>query len=529
MDAGEYQDNLAGGGGEDIALHRTVITVLGTGGAGNNTVDRLVQMGAEGIQTIAVNTDAQDLLATHVDRKVLIGKNLTGGLGAGGDPGMGESSAEESKEALATVIEDTEMLFLTCGLGGGTGTGSAPVIGNLARERGVLTVAFVTLPFSEEGLIRWENAQVGLQKLQEAVDTVIVLKNDKLAELFPDLPMAEAFQAGDEILANALRGLSDMVLKKGLINLDFSDVSMVMREGRHAIIGVGESNSDNRTEDAVRRAVTHPMMEADISGAQSALVHVTGGSDMTLKEARQVLIHVAEKLDASARIVWGVTIDRGLTQTIRVMLIVSGLREREEKSEDRVAEGVDFGTIYDEETHFPISKDKQTVDSGSSIFDIKESILASGSEVSIRTKPAKPVTPATQVFYDIFEEEAKGDLERFDRAIHLLRENPENRKALLDARQACKLLQASTQMFGFDEMGQLLSSVEALLTAVQSRELQLTPGIIDSVTLAMEMVVDLAEKRSDGRGETGYIVDRLQELREGKFEPSDSTDERGER
>ena len=503
-----------------IDPYHTVIRVIGAGGAGNNTIHHLMKRNAKEVEAIAVNTDAQNLLETHADKKILIGKNLTGGLGAGGDPMIGESAAEESREALSNALEGSDMLFLTCGLGGGTGTGSLPVIGSIAKEKGILSVAFVTMPFSEEGIIRWENAQIGLKKLRKTVDTIVILQNDKLIELYPHLPLAEAFRAGDEILINALVGLSYLILKKGLINLDFADVSMVLRDGPNTYIGLGESSSENREEEAVRKAITHPMMDIDISGAQSVLIHVAGGPDMTLKQARSIIRAIVIKLDPNARIIWGATIENHLKQKIRVMIILSGLKEKDTLKYK--AAGIIGSEIREtaKEKIGSIEKAGAVTENGNTIFDIKESILAAGSEVTTQTKPVKPITHTTMIFYKLFEEEATGDMKRFERALVLLKENQENRRALLDAKQACRLLYASAQMFGFDEISQLLSSVDKILTCAQSRELQLTPQILDSITLAMEMVVDLVENRSDGRGETGYIVDRLEALKEEQFETS---------
>jgi cell division protein FtsZ len=492
-----------------INPYRTIIKVLGAGGAGTNTIHHLSQKSVQEISTIAINTDAQDLLAINSDRKILIGREITKGLGAGGDPEIGERSAEESSELLKTAIEGTDILFLTCGLGGGTGTGSIPYVSNLAKDQGILSVAIVTMPFSEEGIIRWENAQIGLEKLRKCVDTLMILRNDTLVHLYPDLPIGEAFLAGDEILINALIGMTDMILSRGLINLDFADISAVMRDGPNAVIGLGESSSENRVEEAVRRTISHPMMVTDITGAQSVLVHVLGGQSMTMGEAHRVIKMVSEKLDTSARVIWGATVDKKMDQNLRVLLIVSGLVERELR---RFADSKESDTDIDSQ-YTASGETGRGTDNGRSIFDIKESILTHGAEVTPHTKPVKPLTQTTLVFFKIFEEEAVGDLKRFDRAIHLLRTNPQDRRALLDAKQSCKLLNASALMFGFDEIGQLLSSIEEILTSVQSRELEITEKILESVTLAMEMVVDLIENRSDGRGETGYIVDRLKELK----------------
>lgn len=491
----------------------TKIRVLGAGGAGNNTIHRLNKLSSNQryFQTIAVNTDAQDLREISADRRILIGKNLTAGLGAGGDPEIGERSAEESIKLIDEAIEGTDLLFLTCGFGGGTGTGSLSVIGKLARKRNILTVAIVTMPFSEEGLIRWENAQVGLEKLKNNVDSIIVLRNDKLLDWVSDLPMSEAFRAGDEILINALIGLSGLIQNRGLINLDFADVATIMHDGPDAMIGLGESRSENRAEEAVKRAITHPMMDTDISGAQSILIHVTGGPDMTLKEAKSAIHTVTRHVDPAARIVWGISVDNSLDQVIRCLLVVTGLSHADEPQ--RVDEFENSIEIDDFDTLQHSSTMDLRPQSDEDIFNIKDRIMDSGEKTTTTVAKKQPVTQTTMVFYNIFEDEADGDLKRFDRAMHLLRETPSNRRALIDAKQSCKLLLASARMFGFDEIGQLLGIVEEILNAVQAKEIQLTAKIIDSITLAMEMVIDLIENRSDGRGETGYIVDRLKELK----------------
>ncbi len=504
---------------DSITPYKTTIKVLGVGGAGNNTVQRLMKKQFKDFETVAVNTDAQDILAVRADRKILIGKNVTAGLGSGGDPQIGERSAEESKDSIRTTIEGSDLVFLTGGLGGGTGTGAMPIIGTIARENGSLVVAVVTMPFSEEGMIRWENAQIGLEKLKKSADTVIVLRNDKLFSLFPDIPITDAFQKGDEILLNALKGISDLILQKGLINLDFADISMVIRDGPNAVIGMGESSSENRAEEAARKAISHPMMDMDITGAQSALIHILSSSDLTLKEARKVVHFVSKKLDPSARIIWGVSLDKTLKQTIRVTLVVSGLKEQDIGSYERVEEkNIQTSDDTQETSGLTFGMEAEPhPDRGKSIFDIKESILASGSEVSTQVVPKKTVTQTSHLFYKIFQEEASSDLKRFDQSIHQLRENSENRRALMDSVQSCKLLLASAQMFGFDEIGQLLSSIQEILLCVQSREIRLNAKLLDSITLAMELVVDLIENQSDGRGETGYIVDRLRELKEEQF------------
>ncbi len=258
------------------------IVVIGAGGAGNNTMSRLMEVGIEGADTVAVNTDAQDLLYTYAARKVLIGRELTGGLGAGSIPQIGEEAAKESEKELREVMQGADIVFITCGLGGGTGTGSTPVIANVARKCGALTVAIVTFPFAMEGLRRRSNAEMGLEKLRKEADTVIVIPNDKLLEIAPNLPLPAAFKVADEILVRAVKGITELITKPGLINLDFADVRAVMEGGGVAMIGMGESDTENRAAEAIDKAVNSPLLSVDITGARGALINVVGGEDLTL-------------------------------------------------------------------------------------------------------------------------------------------------------------------------------------------------------------------------------------------------------
>jgi len=275
---------------------------------------------------IAVNTDAQDLLYTNSAQKILIGKQLTLGLGAGSMPKVGEDAAKESEHEIKEKLQGADMIFITCGLGGGTGTGAAPVIAEVAKKQGALTVAIVTLPFEMEGQRRYENAMVGLEKLENLVDTLIVIPNDKLLELAPDLPLQTAFKVADEILTNAVKGVSELVTKAGLVNLDFADIKTVMGKGGVAMIGVGESDSANRAVEAVEKAIGNPLLDVDITGANGALINVAGGRDMTLEEARKVVETISEKLDPEAKIIWGAQISEDLDKTIRTLLIITGVK-----------------------------------------------------------------------------------------------------------------------------------------------------------------------------------------------------------
>ncbi len=309
-----------------LANQKASIKVIGTGGGGNNTINRISEVGIVGAETIAINTDAQDLLYTTADKKILIGKELTHGLGAGADPKVGEEAAHESEQDIKKAIQGADMVFITCGLGGGTGTGSAPVIAEISKKLGALTVGIVTLPFSMEGNRRWENAVSGLERLEAIVDTLIVIPNDKLLEIAPELPLHTAFKVSDELLTNAVKGIAELITKTGLINLDFADVRAVMSSGGVALIGVGESDSENRAVEAVEKAINNPLLNVDISGANGALINVSGGTDLTLDEARKVVEAVSERLDSDARIIWGAQISEDLDKTIRVMLIVTGVK-----------------------------------------------------------------------------------------------------------------------------------------------------------------------------------------------------------
>ena len=308
-----------------LAKQRAKIKVIGTGGGGNNTINRLSEIGITGAETIAANTDAQDLLYTNANFKILLGKEVTHGLGAGSIPQIGEEAARESEHEIKQKLQGADMVFITCGLGGGTGTGSAPVIADIAKKCGALTVAIVTVPFAMEGQRRYENAIIGLERLENIVDTLIVIPNDKLLELAPDLPLHTAFKVADEILTNAVKGIAELVTRAGLVNLDFADIRTVMGKGGVAMIGVGESDTENRAIEAVEKAISNPLLDVDISGANGALINVSGGKDLTLEEAKSVVESVSNKLDDDARIIWGAQISEDLDRTVRVMLIVTGV------------------------------------------------------------------------------------------------------------------------------------------------------------------------------------------------------------
>jgi len=288
-------------------------------------------MGIEGAETVTMNTDAQDLLYSVADKKVLLGAELTGGLGAGSDPIVGENSAKESVDEIASSLQGADIVFVTCGLGGGTGSGAAPVIAEVAKDAGAVTVAVVTLPFTVEGKIRWQNATESLAKLKKNADTTIVIPNDKLLSLVPDLPLNSAFRVSDEMLANALKGVTEMVTKPGLVNLDFADLRTVLTNGGSAVIGIGESTSEsfseNRAVEAVEEALQSPLLDVDVTEADRALVNVIGGPDMTLQEAEAAVEFLSGKISSEANILWGAQIDENLSKNVvKVLLVVSGVK-----------------------------------------------------------------------------------------------------------------------------------------------------------------------------------------------------------
>lgn len=309
-----------------VSEYKTVIKVVGTGGAGNNTISRLLDMDSDGYKTIAINTDAQDLYYTRAHKKILIGKELTRGLGAGSKPEIGEKAARENEQDIKDSLLNTDLVFITAGMGGGTGSGSAHIIAEIAKRLKSLVIGVVTLPFEMEGQKRMENAMYGIKKLSEHVDTLIVIPNDKLLELAPEVPISTAFKIADEILASSVQSISELVTNPGLVNLDFADLKAIMsNSGGYAMIGVGESDSDNRAEIAVEKAINNPLIDTDIKGASGALINIFAGPDFTLDEATRIMGYIQRQLDPHARIVWGASISQEMQSSIRVMIVVTGV------------------------------------------------------------------------------------------------------------------------------------------------------------------------------------------------------------
>jgi cell division protein FtsZ len=312
---------------EELIKKQTAkIKVVGVGGGGNNSLSRMREIGIKGGELIAVNTDAQDLLYANSDQKILIGKELTQGLGAGSNPQVGEEAAKESASEIKKKLSNSDMVFITCGLGGGTGTGAAPVIAQMAKKQGALVIGIVTLPFSIEGRKRVENAMNGLERMDSVVDTLIVIPNDKLLELAPELPLHTAFKIADEILTNAVKGITELVTTSGLVNLDFADIKTVMSNGGVSLIGMGESDSNQRAVESVEKALNNPLLDVDISNATGALVNVIGGNNMSLDECKTIIERVGEKLDPNAKLIWGAQITADMEKSIRVLIIITGVK-----------------------------------------------------------------------------------------------------------------------------------------------------------------------------------------------------------
>lgn len=312
---------------KDDTLGEAKILVVGCGGAGNNTTNRLAHIGVKGAELISVNTDKQHLASVKADKKILIGYELTKGLGAGGDPNIGEQSAIEAKPALKEVMENADMVFVTGGLGGGTGTGSLPVIAEVAKSTGAVVVGAVTMPFQIERA-RIGKAKAALTKLRKNADSVVVVDNNKLLSYVPDMPMNEAFGVADEVLARMVKGITETISTPSLVNLDFADVRSVMKEGAGkgiAMIGLGESDSRNRAEEAVTYALDNPLLEVDYRGAIGALVHITGGEDLSLAEANRIGEIATNYLSADANVIWGARIDSEFNGRIQVMVIMTGV------------------------------------------------------------------------------------------------------------------------------------------------------------------------------------------------------------
>jgi len=324
------------------------IVVVGTGGSGSNTINRMQEIGIAGATLIAMNTDAQHLLRIKAHKKLLLGKKKTKGLGAGSNPEVGEAAAEESEQEIKQLLEGADLVFVTAGMGGGTGTGSAHIIAKAAKECGAIVIAIVTMPFTSEGKKRAANAASGLEKLRKHADTTIAIPNDKLLYFVPDLPLNAAFKVADSVLANAVKGIAELITKPGLVNLDFADMRTILERGGMAVIGLGEvsgTEGKDRVIQAAERALASPLLDVDYSNADRALINVTGADDLTLGEAESAVSAVAAKIHKDAHIIWGATIDNSMEKrSVRVLCVLAGIREGQpqQKESEESLEGVEF-------------------------------------------------------------------------------------------------------------------------------------------------------------------------------------------
>jgi len=302
-----------------------VIKVVGVGGAGVNAVNRMIESGLGGVEFIAVNTDAQALMMSDADMKLHIGSAATRGLGAGADPAVGQSAAQESRDELKESLKGADMVFVTAGEGGGTGTGAAPIVAELARELGALTVGVVTKPFAFEGRKRSQQAELGIENLRDRVDTLIVIENDRLLQVVEKkTSVVDAFRMADDILRQGVQGITDLITVPGLVNLDFADVRTIMREAGSALMGIGSAAGENRAAEAARAAVSSPLLETTIEGATGILLNITGGPEIGLFEVNEAAEVVTSAADQNANVIFGAVIDDAMGDEVRVTVIATG-------------------------------------------------------------------------------------------------------------------------------------------------------------------------------------------------------------
>ena len=320
--------------GPDEELKRIVealkvnISIIGCGGGGSNTIRRLFESEVVGADLVAANTDAKHLLSIKSPNKILLGRMTTRGLGAGAIPEVGRKAADEARDELMRFIDGRQIVFITAGMGGGTGTGSAPAVAEMSKRQGALTLGVVTIPFKAEGSLRMEKAIEGLNRMASVCDTTIVVPNDKLLELVPNLPIEAAFKVADEVLMQSIKGIAEIITKPGLVNVDFNDVMTIMQNGGVAMIGIGESEEKHeRIESAVEEALNSPLLgDIDMKESKGALIRVVGGPDMTVSEAEKAASMIGERINPRARIIWGCAVEPECEGVIKIMVVITGVR-----------------------------------------------------------------------------------------------------------------------------------------------------------------------------------------------------------
>ncbi|MDD5627100.1 MAG: cell division protein FtsZ [Patescibacteria group bacterium] len=317
------------------------LKVIGVGGSGGNAINRMIASDIKGVEFIAVNTDAQALQKSSAQTRIHIGKNITKGLGAGMDPEVGRQASEEGRDEIAKALKGADMVFITCGLGGGTGTGASPVIANLAREAGVLTIGVITKPFNFEGLARRNIAEQGLVSLAKEVDTLITIPNDRLLQVIDkSTSLLEAFEIVDDVLRQGVQGISDLIVVPGIVNVDFADVKAIMRDAGSALMGIGRASGEGRAREAAKAAISSPLLELSIDGAKGVLFNITGGSDLGMYEIDEAAKVITEKVSPEARIIFGAVIDPEVEGELKITVIATGFegkkREEEKKEEEDI-------------------------------------------------------------------------------------------------------------------------------------------------------------------------------------------------
>lgn len=310
---------------DDLLVGNAQIKVLGVGGAGCNMVSWLYKKGVKGAEVLALNTDAQHLKISEADKKILVGRDITRGLGAGGEPGVGESAAKESIQQIKEAVKDSDMVYVTAGMGGGTGTGAAPIVAKAAKDVNAIVIGVVTMPWEIEKA-RIDKAEFGLKQLRQVCDTVIVIDNNRIVEVAGNLPFTQALAVANEIVSTMIKSIVEIIAVPSLINMDYADVRNIMTRGGVSVVGIGESDTNNRVDESVKEALSNPLLKVDYNGANGALIHITGGPDMTLDDANKVGKLITDSLDADSNIMWGARIDNELKGRIRVMTIITGVK-----------------------------------------------------------------------------------------------------------------------------------------------------------------------------------------------------------
>lgn len=313
----------------NYSSNAAVIRVVGVGGAGNNAVNRMIEGGLQNVEFICMNTDKQALDEARAEKCLQIGEKTTGGLGAGGNPEMGQKSAEESRDAIAELLDGTDLLFVTAGMGGGTGSGAAPIISRIAKEMGILTIGVVTKPFSFEGKVRARNAEIATRFMEESVDALVTIPNDRLLRMADkSTSLREAFKLADDVLLQGVRAISDLISQPGLVSLDFADVKTIMENAGLAHMGVGRASGENRAEDATKEAILSPLLETEIDGATGVLINITAGDDLSLFEVDKAATLAREAADEDANVIFGATINNDMGDEIQVTIIATGFSQK---------------------------------------------------------------------------------------------------------------------------------------------------------------------------------------------------------